>query len=969
MTARTDPLLTVGGTLQGWCAGPGLAEEVAGLDLDRARSVKASKLGEGGTDPAAVWRLASQAVGLGWFEMGSDEKLDPSPELVALCGLESGEGLQSLADLMMRVPEGERSGVLQTLTAPVGPGSGVGLEFHLLRGDGEMLVVALRGEWLPTAPRRLRAVIAERSTQETSKLTELAERYRTLAEISPDIIIVHQGGVIVYANPATLDTLKARDASQVVGRPILDFFTPASRAAFLARVSAMKSSEDIAEFFEEQAVTLDGEVVDIEATSIPTRWDGRPAFQAVARVITERKAAHRQLQYQAALIDAVSDAIVVHEGSTAADLRVASWSCGAQRIYGWSEEEAMGRRAEDLVLVETGSWRVMWDQAVVSGMGLHETAHRRKDGTTFPVHVSATVMRDESGDPTGLITVCTDISRRTEAEAARRELEDHYSAVVAALEEGVIVLGEDQRIRAANAAAERIFGAPAGDLIGTTLQDGPWLAVSEQGVPLLDHQWPPLQALSTGRPVSNAVIGLVCSGVTTWISINARPLHRGQRGFGTIVCSVSDITASKAAKDDLNHAASHDALTGLANRAGIARALDALDPGDREISALFVDVDHFKEINDSLGHAAGDQLLRALADRISGAVRGKFDIVGRLAGDEFVVICRNASADDVVDDLADRLLDSIRRPVQVTDSSGMTHSVSVTASIGVAHLRPDRSAADLLVDADVAMYSAKENGRSQIRVFDETLRRRARNRMEIREDLARAVEGGHLRLDYQPVVSAAGEIIGYESLARWDHPVRGPVPPSDFIPIAEENGLIISLGEWVLDQSAATAKRLQTEGRPVFISVNLSAKQVTHPRLVHQVVAALEKHDLDPGSLCFEITESSVMRDTSTATANLRAIRRTGTRIAIDDFGTGYSSLAYLEQFPIDALKIDRSFVSVLEERRNKPTVIAGIVSLGRSLDLTVVAEGVETPLQARALMDLKVDAMQGYLFGRPGPV
>jgi diguanylate cyclase (GGDEF)-like protein/PAS domain S-box-containing protein len=907
---------------------------------------------------------------MGWFQLREGERITASRELVDLCGLPVDGQVHNLSDLMNRVPAEEREGIYKTLTTPLGAGSYVEIDFRLVRVDGEMLTVALRGEWLPTAlGPQLMAVILERPSQEARRLTDLAERYRTLTELSPDVIVVHQNGIIVYANPATLSTLRAKDASEVVGHPILGFFTPASRAAFTQRVTAMEASQGVAAFYEEQVVALDGTVVDIEATSIPTQWDGQPAFQAIARVITERKAAHRQLHYQAALIDAVSDAIVVHEGPHPADLRITSWSRGAETIYGWLEAEVRGRRPGEIMLADQDSWDDIWQQVTASGVGLHETLHRRKDGTLLPVHLSATLLRNDAGEPAGMITVSTDISRRAEAEAARHELEEHYSAVVAALEEGVIVLGDDHKIHAANSAAERILGLSGDDLIGMTLKDGPWVAIREDGSVMPDQEWPPFRTLRTGEPISNAVIGLVRSGDTTWISINARPLQGFTPGPSAVVCSISDMTAAKVAQDHLTYAATHDALTGLPNRAGIAKFLFRLGRENDQLSALFVDIDHFKEINDSLGHSAGDQLLQVIARRISVGVREGSDIVGRLAGDEFVVICQNLRADQLANDLAERLLESIRQPVEVTDGGGVTHHVTVTASIGVAHVHPDRTAEDLLVDADVAMYSAKENGRSRIAVFDEALRRRARTRMEIREDLAAALDEGSLRLEYQPIVSRTSEIIGYESLVRWDHPIRGEIHPADFIPIAEENGLIIPLGAWVLDEAAATARRLWQSGRCLSVAVNLSAKQIADPGLLKLVARTLEKHNLDPKALCLEITESSVMRDADTAAVILAALKSIGVQIAIDDFGTGYSSLAYLDQFPVDALKIDRSFVSMLQVGKLTPTLIAGIISLGRSLNLAVIAEGVETVFQAGTLIALEVDALQGYLYGRPGPI
>jgi diguanylate cyclase (GGDEF)-like protein/PAS domain S-box-containing protein len=908
---------------------------------------------------------------MGRFEMCPDGGMVTSEGFSQLCGLPPGEEIDSFSSLLTRVPVEERAGLYGTLSAPLGAGSFVELDFHLIRADGEMLRVALHGEWLATgAGRRLEAIVVERPLDEARRLSDMAERYRTLTEVTPDIIVVHQEGKIVYANPAALTTLRASQVSEIVGHPILDFFTEKSRDAFLARVAAMKQTADIAAFFEEQIVALDGTVVDIEATSIPTQWNGRPAFQAVARVITDRKQAERQLRNQAALIETVSDAIIAHEGNAPGELRISSWSRSAEAIYGWAEEEVLGNSAGQLITTDDQLWQRAWPQLLDSGVASFEATHRRKDGTTFPTHVSATLTRDEAGRPSGLITVATDISRRVAAENAKREIEAHYSAVVAALEEGIVVIGPDHKVQAVNAAAERILEVSAAEVVGISLSEAPWRIVDEDRRELPPERKAALGTLNTGQTQKNVIVGLLRGDNLTWLSVNSVPLAANARGERVSVCSMSDITAAKEAQDSLAHSATHDALTHLPNRAGITEQLYQMAVADIEdLSVLFIDVDHFKEINDSLGHAAGDQLLRTIAERISSSVRQTSEVIGRLAGDEFVVLCPNLRDPQSAEGLAGRLLEAVRQPCTLTDGAGTSHTVAVTASIGVAHLRGNESPEDVLIDADVAMYSAKENGRAGICVFDEQLRYRARHRMEVREELARALECGGLRLEYQPIVNPRGQVFGYEALVRWDHPERGALDPYEFIPIAEDSGLILPLGAWVLNEAATVAARCHEGGRRLQMSVNLSARQIADPGLLTMAKDIIDTTGVDPGLLCLEITESSVMRDAEAAADILGALKSLGVKLAIDDFGTGYSSLAYLDQFPVDALKIDRSFVSMLEEGAARSTLIAGIISLGRSLNLSVIAEGVETPFQARTLVDLKVNALQGYLYGRPGPL
>jgi diguanylate cyclase (GGDEF)-like protein/PAS domain S-box-containing protein len=664
--------------------------------FDRLSSEEARRAGRMGVvelDSAASevlaerWRLACSALALGSFQLYRDGSLRSSPELDGLCGLEAGSTLRDLAEFMDRVVVEERPAVLNTLTAPVGVGSSIELHFGLVRCDGELRYVQLRAMWvdMPAEP-VLVGVVLEHHSEEASRLSDLAERYRTLA----DIIVVHQGGVIVYANPATIAHIRGKDASDVVGKPILDFFAPESRQAFIERVSMMAESHSVAAFSEERLIALDGTAVEIEATSILTTWEGRPAYQAVARVITDRKAAERKLREQAALIDAVSDAIIVCQSDDGENLRVVSWSKGAERMYGWEESEVLDRALHDVVGGSRKIAQAWWRRVLRNGVGAQETTHVRKDGSPVAVHVSATVLRDEAGQPAGAITVSTDISGRKAEESARRQLEERYSAVVAALEEGIIVVDTDGTIQAANAAAERILGASSDQLIGLDLAEVPWTVVDERGAPLAAHHWPAMTTLRSGRAQTNVVVGLAKPrGDVVWLSINSRPLSKTAGPGYPVVCSISDITDAKAARERLTYAATHDALTDLPNRAGMTEHLNRLAAeGVDDLAVLFVDLDRFKVINDSLGHTAGDRVLRATATRISDVVRADEDVVGRLAGDEFVVLCPNLNDPGAARLVADRLLTIIKEPLMVPDGAGAEHTVSIGASIGLAYLSP-----------------------------------------------------------------------------------------------------------------------------------------------------------------------------------------------------------------------------------------------------------------------------------------
>ena len=435
--------------------------------------------------------------------------------------------------------------------------------------------------------------------------------------------------------------------------------------------------------------------------------------------------------------------------------------------------------------------------------------------------------------------------------------------------------------------------------------------------------------------------------------------------LGGLALTLRDLTERRRLEEELDRQANHDPVTGLPNRRQfVHRVRQALlERGTDTCAVLFVDLDHFKDVNDTLGHAAGDDLLEAVAPRLATVLRAD-DTIARLGGDEFGVLLRAIGGPDEAAGVARRILDTLQAPFRLPMTSGS--EVFVTASIGIAAAQPGQpvTVGELLRDADLAMNMAKADGRSGARLFQPAMHAHLLDRVELEADLRRAVERGELVLHYQPLVDiGSGSVVGVEALVRWNHPRRGLVPPLQFIPLAEDTGLIVQLGQWVLDAAC-------TEGRGLAgslqVSVNLSARQLTDPGIVHHVAGALSRSGLSPERLVLEITESVVAVNLEATLGELRSL---GVRIAIDDFGAGYSSLQYLKTLPVDILKIDRAFVNGLGRTPRDGALADAIVTLGHSLGLATVAEGIENQTQRDHMRRAGCDLGQGFLFAAPMPL
>ncbi|WP_435808847.1 EAL domain-containing protein [Streptomyces massasporeus] len=543
-------------------------------------------------------------------------------------------------------------------------------------------------------------------------------------------------------------------------------------------------------------------------------------------------------------------------------------------------------------------------------------------------------------------------------EIVRKESEAYFRTLVHNASDVILIVDDDMTVRYASPSSRAVFGSA--ELTGARLPDLVDPGESDRVVRTLtalqtterqearDHWW---VARDTRR---------------IEVEVRCRDL-RQDRTVGGLVVTLRDVTEQRQLEHDLTQRAFHDSLTGLPNRTLLLERTErALLRGRRESTVtclLFVDLDDFKIVNDTLGHSVGDRLLRAVAERLAAVLR-RTDTAARLGGDEFAVLMEDAKEPLDGELLAAQLIQTLSRPFQLADAS-----VRVSASVGIATARDSTDAQELLAFADVALYASKAAGKRQWRRFQPQQRVRMAERHDLRTRLDSAVARQEFDLRYQPVVDiAADEVVGFEALARWPRLHREPVPPTQFIPLAEETGHISALGAWVLHSAAADMAGLQhrTTGPTPYLSVNVSARQWHDTDFLEQVCRALDDAGLVPGTLQLELTESVLMRRTEQIDTLLRALKDRGVRIAVDDFGTGYSSVRYLRDFPIDVLKIDKSFIDDIPADPRQIALVEGIVHLADALELQVIAEGIEQPAQRELLERVGCRYGQGYLFARP---
>ncbi len=559
--------------------------------------------------------------------------------------------------------------------------------------------------------------------------------------------------------------------------------------------------------------------------------------------------------------------------------------------------------------------------------------------------------------------------QKERVERSLQESEERYRSVVNCLAEGIMVQGRDGTIVACNPSAERILRLPPGSAVGKK-DLGVRSMFAEDGSEIPQHLLPSRVALRSGEAILNLTMGLeTADGSIVWVSQNVLPIrHAGEQEVSSVLVSFTDVSAVKEAQQRLKFLASHDSLTGLPNRAclteRLAHALALAQRKKHRVALLFLDLDRFKHVNDTIGHEAGDQLLQTVTARLSSCIR-ETDTLARLGGDEFVVLAEGFEDASYLVGLAERMLHAISEPFRLR---GYEYYLGVSIGISV---HPDDGADGhtLLRCADSAMYAAKESGRNNYQFFTQELNTRSQRRYHLEKNLRHALSSEQFVLHYQAKIDLqSGRIVGAEALLRWQHPENGLISPVDFIPVAEETGLIVPIGRWVLEQAcrqtAAWRARLAPDLR---MAVNLSPRQFQDEGLVESVRLALERNSLPARTLEFEITESLLIGESEKLLPMFDALTGLGVLFSLDDFGTGYSSLSYLQRFPISNLKIDRSFINGIPANRDSVALTQTIIAMANALSLSVTAEGVEEERQMRFLQEAGCTRNARQLFQRTG--
>jgi diguanylate cyclase (GGDEF)-like protein/PAS domain S-box-containing protein len=783
-----------------------------------------------------------------------------------------------------------------------------------------------------------------------------------LMESSPEAIalIDREGHIRRINHPFT--ELFGYEPEETLGREVDALLTPPEFAES-SRSLAQRVASGERVSVEAVRQKKNGISVEVAIVGAPVQdATGQIAVFASYRDITERKRLERELRRLEKAVETTQLGVTV----TNAEGKIVYTNPAEATMHGWTVDELLGKDVR-IFAADPQTPGIATGQLERASSWRREAINKRRDGTVFPVNLMSDVVRDAQGSVIGMVTTCEDITRRKEAEQALRQSEERYALAARGANDGLW----DWEVQAERAYFsdrwKAILGFEPADLPNSI---DAWLRrvhnedIERVQAELDSHFQGKTEQFENEHRVRHK------DSSFRWVLMRGIAVRDAGGQPQRMAGSLTDISSRKRVEEQLARDALYDPLTALPNRAFFTNLLERSvrrirRRSDYRFAVLFLDLDRFKLVNDSLGHDTGDQLLVGVAERLERCLRPG-DVVARLAGDEFcILVDAIADANDAMR-VAERVQEELKPPFNLNG-----HRVFASASIGIATSEDYTDGPEhLLRDADTAMYRAKSRGRARFEVFDKAMHERAMRVLELESDLRAAIEREEFRLVYLPVVSLGStNITGFEALIRWEHPERGLVPPIEFIPIAEETGVIVPLGRWVLEEACRQLSHWEDRfpNHPdLSISVNLSGKQLQQADLVNEVSEILTQSKIHPERLRLEVTETVLMDDPDYSTSVVQRLNDLGVQVQIDDFGTGYSSLSYLNRLHIDTLKIDRSFINSLGSAGERTVVVEAIIRLARDLGINVIAEGVETSQQLESLRNLECEHGQGFLFSEP---
>ncbi len=801
-----------------------------------------------------------------------------------------------------------------------------------------------------------------KQAEEALRVSE--ERFRNLFDNANDVIYVHDlKGNYISANNA-VERIFGYTMDEVVKLNAADITVPEHLDRVREKLLSKLEGREKETSYELDCIRKDGTRITVEVSSTVIAKDGTPvAVQGIARDVTERKIAEAALRESETryrdLFENANDLIYTH------DLlgNFTSLNRAGERITGYSRQEALSMNVSQVVApASLAQARAMTLRKMA---GDHATTYQidilDKQGRIVSLDLSTRLIY-KNGRAVAVQGVGRDVTERKRQDEALKASELRFRQLGEGISHQVWTADSSGSLDYVNGRTLSYFGLPSAQLVGDKWRD----VVHPDDLPQCVHRWS--HSVATGENYKAEFRLKRSDGIYRWHEARAT-CGRDENGsivkwFGTN----TDVDDQKQSEAKLNYFARHDPLTDLPNRAEFMNhlrlAIERADSNSRtRFAVLFLDLDRFKVVNDSLGHIVGDKLLVQIGERLRNNIRPG-DVVARLGGDEFTILLNRTGGIEEVVQVAERVQRNLAHPFDIDG-----FEVFTSASIGVI-VSDDilRQPEDFLRDADAAMYRAKEAGKARYEIFDREMHTRNLNQLEMETDLRHAIERDEFELLYQPIVDlSARTVVEFEALVRWQHPRKGLIGPSEFISVAEESGLIIEIGNWILRQACRDLANYQKAcSEKLSVSVNLSAKQLLHPSLISTVRQVLRENHLPPAQLKIEVTESTVMEHSERSMGVLSNLAGIGVSLSTDDFGTGYSSLSYLQQFPFDRLKIDRSFIRQMVESDKGKAIVKTILMLGENLGIEVVAEGIETEQQLESLLQLGCAYGQGYLFARP---